>query len=192
MQNSIFRKSSLERMSSPEQLNEYVRITNPGIWLVLVGLFALLLAGVIWAYTGSVLETVQLIGVMVPGAGEEEMVYCFVPLGASKRLGTGMAVQVSPDYAPREEYGYILGVVESVGAQPLSEEEIALTFGNLQYVQELITSGNMVAVTVALERTDGELQWSSQKGESLAVTSGSYCDLLVVIRERKPYELLLK
>ena len=32
---TIFRKETLERVSSPEQLSDYLRVTNPGIWIVL-------------------------------------------------------------------------------------------------------------------------------------------------------------
>jgi hypothetical protein len=192
MQDSIFRKSSLERISSPEQLNEYIKITNPGIWAVLFGLFALLGAVAIWAFAGSIPETVQLAGVAFAQEGEEEIVFCFMPMSMSKRLMGGMKVQVSPDYAPREEYGYILGTVESIGEKPVTEEEIVQTFGHAQYVEGLITQGNMVEVRVALERTEGRLKWSTQKGESVSVASGSNCDLLIVIRERKPYELIFK
>lgn len=192
MQNSIFRKSSLERISSPEQLNEYVRIVNPGVWAVLLGLFALLIAVAVWAYTGSIPETVQLTGVAFAQEGEEETVYCFVPMSVSKKLTKGMKVQVSPDYAPREEYGYILGTVESIGERPVTEEEIIQTFGSTGYVHGLITQGNMVEVKVALKRTEGRLKWSTQKGESISVTSGASCELLIVIKERKPYELVFK
>ncbi|HAG12584.1 MAG TPA: NHLP bacteriocin system secretion protein, partial [Ruminococcus sp.] len=31
----VFRKKSLDRISSPEQLTDYLRVTNPGIWVVL-------------------------------------------------------------------------------------------------------------------------------------------------------------
>ena len=31
MNNQVFRKKSMERVSSPEQLNDYVRVSNPGI-----------------------------------------------------------------------------------------------------------------------------------------------------------------
>ncbi len=192
MQSSIFRKSSLERISSPEQLNEYVKITNPGVWAVLFGLFALLIAVAVWAYAGSIPETVQLTGVAFAREGEEETVYCFVPMSVSKRLSDGMKVQVSPDYAPRQEYGYIFGTVESIGAKPVTEEEIVQTFDHIQYVQGLITQGNMVEVRVALQRTEGRLKWSTQKGEGVSVTSGSNCDLLIVTKERKPYELIFK
>ena len=35
MSDQIFRKKSLDRISSPEQLNDYIRVANPGIWMIL-------------------------------------------------------------------------------------------------------------------------------------------------------------
>lgn len=48
MEQSIFRKSSLERVSSPEQLNDYIRVTNPGVWLVLAAVVILLAGACVW------------------------------------------------------------------------------------------------------------------------------------------------
>ena len=54
--NSVFRKETLERISSPEQLNDYLHVTNPGIWVILTAVI-LLVAGVfVWSCTGT-LET---------------------------------------------------------------------------------------------------------------------------------------
>ena len=51
---AIFREETLEKISSPEQLNDYLHVTNPGIWIILTTII-LLLAGVfIWACTGTV------------------------------------------------------------------------------------------------------------------------------------------
>jgi len=111
-------------------------------------------------------------------------------MNVSKRIDAGMNVQISPDYAPREEFGYILGKVESVGGKPVTEDEITQTFGNINYVMEFITGGNMVQVKVVPEQEKGRLKWSNKKGENVSVTNGSYCDLLIVVKERKPYELI--
>ena len=40
--NSIFRKKSLERVQSPEQLNDYIKVANPGVWLVLIAVIIFL------------------------------------------------------------------------------------------------------------------------------------------------------
>ena len=53
MENQIFRKKSVERVASPEQLNDYVRVANPGVWLALAAVLALLVGACIWAYSAG-------------------------------------------------------------------------------------------------------------------------------------------
>jgi HlyD family secretion protein len=50
----IFRKVALERLSSPEQLDQLLQVTNPRGWLALGALAALLLASLTWAIFGSI------------------------------------------------------------------------------------------------------------------------------------------
>jgi HlyD family secretion protein len=50
----IFRKVALERLSSPEQLDQLLQVTNPRGWLALGALGALLLAALTWAVLGSI------------------------------------------------------------------------------------------------------------------------------------------
>ena len=55
-QTSVYRKASMERISSPEQLNDYLRVTNPSVWIVLAAVVLLLAGTLIWAsltYIGS-------------------------------------------------------------------------------------------------------------------------------------------
>ncbi|MBE5998630.1 MAG: hypothetical protein IKD92_08610 [Lachnospiraceae bacterium] len=42
MDNRLFRKKSIDRISSPEQLEDYMRVTSPAIWMVLAAVIALL------------------------------------------------------------------------------------------------------------------------------------------------------
>ena len=42
---TVFRKKTLDRISSPEQITDYLRVTNPGIWVVLVAVILLLDGG---------------------------------------------------------------------------------------------------------------------------------------------------
>ena len=48
MEQSLFRKKSLDRISSPEQLNDYLRVTNPTVWVVLGAVILLLLGVIVW------------------------------------------------------------------------------------------------------------------------------------------------
>ena len=54
MEESVFRKKSLERISSPEQLNDYLRVTNPTVWLVLAAVILLLLGVIVWGSIATI------------------------------------------------------------------------------------------------------------------------------------------
>ena len=54
MENRLFRKKSVERISSPEQLNEYLHVTSPSLWLFLIAVILLLLGIVIWSLHASI------------------------------------------------------------------------------------------------------------------------------------------
>ena len=57
MEEKIFRDKSMERVSAPEQLDDYIRVPSPGMWMVM-GAVVLLLAGVcVWGIFGR-LDTV--------------------------------------------------------------------------------------------------------------------------------------
>ena len=56
MNDKIFRKKSVEKMSSPEQLNDYVKVTNPGVWMALAAIALLLIGICVWGVFGK-LET---------------------------------------------------------------------------------------------------------------------------------------
>ena len=63
----LFRKTSLEKVSSPEQLNDYIRVANPSLWLVL-GAVIVLLAGVcVWGVLGRLDTTVAAVAVSQEG-----------------------------------------------------------------------------------------------------------------------------
>lgn len=43
---SLFRKEVVDRIASPEELNAYVRVLNPRVWLIIVGI-AVAIAGLV-------------------------------------------------------------------------------------------------------------------------------------------------
>ena len=51
---SVFRKKSLDRISDPEQLEDYIHVTSPSIWLVLLALVLLLVGILGWTVFGTV------------------------------------------------------------------------------------------------------------------------------------------
>ena len=56
---SIFRSETIQRISSPEKLTDYLRVTNPGIWIVLAAVLILLTGFFIWMSVGTIETTVE-------------------------------------------------------------------------------------------------------------------------------------
>lgn len=59
MRQGLFRAKAQERLSSPEQLDQLMRVTSPRSWLVLLGLAAIIAAALIWSFVGQVPRTVS-------------------------------------------------------------------------------------------------------------------------------------
>ena len=49
---NLFRQKSLDRISSPEQLNEYIRVSTPSVWLLLAAIVVLLVGVCVWGVFG--------------------------------------------------------------------------------------------------------------------------------------------
>ncbi len=54
MDESLFRKKSLERISSPEELGDYLHVTSPAVWMILTAIILLLAGVLIWSSVASI------------------------------------------------------------------------------------------------------------------------------------------
>ena len=66
-ENKLFRKKSLERLSSPEQLNDYLKVTNPSVWILFASIILLLAGLIIWSCFTSIESSVSGNGVVENG-----------------------------------------------------------------------------------------------------------------------------
>ena len=64
-----FRKSAIDKISSPEQLDELMQITNPKSWIMLISLFLIIVTGIVWGFVGVVKDTVEGRGLLVQTGG---------------------------------------------------------------------------------------------------------------------------
>ena len=110
-QEAIFRKKTLERISSPEQLTDYLRVTTPGIWVILVAVILLLAGLLAWSAIGT-LETTADAKVVVADHTAQ-----VVTLG-NEPVESGMTVRVGgQEYivaqSGEDEYGRSFGITET-------------------------------------------------------------------------------
>ena len=121
MADEIFRKKSLDKIKSPEQLNDYVRVANPGVWLILCAVVVLLVGFCVWGIFGQIKTTVPA-QVTVDGG----RIICTVD-GEIGRIKAGMTV----------EAGDSKGVVKSVDAKS-GQVEIDISLSNGVYEGEIV------------------------------------------------------
>lgn len=67
MESNIFRKKSIDRVSSPEQLNDYIKVSNPTVWMILVAIIIFLVGVCAWGYFGRLETTVSTSGEVLNG-----------------------------------------------------------------------------------------------------------------------------
>jgi len=67
----LFRQKSLDRVSSPENLDKYIKATTPSLWLLLGSIIILLIGVLVWASVGKI-PSYSDIGIRIQ---EREMVF---------------------------------------------------------------------------------------------------------------------
>lgn len=69
MNRQIFRQTSLDQLSTPEQLDQVMHVTSSAAWVALTALFALVAAGLIWSFIGTVPVKVTGRGILISPGG---------------------------------------------------------------------------------------------------------------------------
>lgn len=54
MDNNIFRQKNIDKINSPESLNEYIKVTNPSVWIILVGVILLIIGALVFGTIGKI------------------------------------------------------------------------------------------------------------------------------------------
>ena len=133
---AVFRQRTLDRISSPEQLTDYLRVTNPGIWVILVAVI-LLLAGIFaWSMVGTLETTADAIVIV------EDHEAQIVPAGA-EALASGMPLRIAGQEfviaaAETDEYGRVTGTAEV--SLPDGTYEGAVVVDSTRPIDFLLTS----------------------------------------------------
>lgn len=135
MNDKLFRKSSLDKITGPEQLDDYIRVASPSLWVMLGAVVLLLIAVLVWSVTGTLPTTLSLNGV-----GNSGTVVCYLPPEEAETLASGMTARA----------GDAQGTVSQVGELPLSRAEVSAALGSDYLAENLGLSDWNVPVTLAV------------------------------------------
>ena len=98
---SIFRKQSLDRVSSPEELDQYLMVTGPGVWITLIAIIVLLIGVLSWMVLGHLDTTV---GVAV--ISEDRQAVCYVPKDKADVVIKSGKIKISETEYTLHDAGY--------------------------------------------------------------------------------------
>jgi len=107
---SVFREKTLERINSPEQLTDYLHVTNPGIWVILIAIIVLMAGVFVWSCVGTLETTTPANAVISDHTA-------MVVVGDGSKLEAGMPLRIaSQQYmiasVSEDDYGRETGVAE--------------------------------------------------------------------------------
>lgn len=106
----LFREKALQKIKSPEQLTDYLRVMNPGVWVILLIVLLILGSLVAWSSIGT-LETKVNVKVDVSGHVAQVISTDGTALSAGLSLSVS-GQEVSLASAREDEYGRSVGVAE--------------------------------------------------------------------------------
>ena len=135
---NLFRKKSMDRISSPEQLNDYIRVSTPSVWLLLAAIVILLVGVCVWGVFGHMDTTLP----VVIRAGDGQAI-AYVRRADAEKVAPGMAATVGD----RE------GKVVSIGTEPVQVDDTFTDY--MRHVGGLQSGEWVFAVMLELDCPDG-------------------------------------
>ena len=91
MHSQIFRKKSMDKISSPEQMNDYIRVANPSVWMILIAVIVLLAGVCVRGMFGRLDTRIQTGGVCTDGK-----LVCYIGEADFKKVEVGMTTKGIP------------------------------------------------------------------------------------------------
>lgn len=191
MNGSLFRKKNLERISSPEQLNDYIKVSNPSVWLIISALIIIIIAFSIWAFSGNITSEVSATGVFYGDSQEKlDSVVCYVDANRAQKISAGMDVRIYDRSKPMETY--VNGTVVQISPTPVKKDDLKAQVGNEYVADNLLNSDYGVGVLIKINKTpDGGFDWGNKEaGNEDFLKLENLCNVDIVIESVAPIEFL--
>ncbi|MBP3894278.1 MAG: hypothetical protein J6D34_09595 [Atopobiaceae bacterium] len=142
---SIFNEKAYEKLRSPDDLDKYVRVTNPSGWVALLGCVALLVGLLVWGVFGTVSTNVDASCVVIPSGD----VICLI---SPKDIAN---VKQDDPIATDDSRGY----VSSVATVPLSRAEVRELVQSDYLTDTLMPANHNWAFVVQIAELDVDKGW---------------------------------
>ncbi len=175
MSEKLFRKESLERLSSPERLDQLMNVVDPKAWLPLATVGGLIVVGVAWSIFGRLPLTVTGQGVLIQPRRIVEV------HASTEGLITNLNIQSGDSV---NEDTILATIQQSTLEQRIAQERQKLA--NLISQNQDVVSGDQIRKALELESLAKErknLEERLNRAEIWSVLRGKNLDLLTANRE---------
>ncbi|MBD1871008.1 hypothetical protein H6F95_27625 [Cyanobacteria bacterium FACHB-471] len=181
---SIFRKESLERLSSPEQLDQLMQVVSPKSWLPLASLASLMALALVWGFFGRIPITAVGKGILVhPTQSSNELVgLTYFGSDEAEQIQPGMEIMLVPDTIGSEQTDGLVARIKSVSEPSVTTLDAARQSG-------IADQENLVEVVAELEpdpATASGYRWSSARGTRLTLAPGMSAIARITLAEKAP------
>lgn len=116
----------------------------------------------------------------------------FIPAKMGGLITLGMEVQVMPDFAPREQYGYINAYISEIASYPVTGQYIKDNKSEL-FLSTIDERESYLQLEITLmpdAQAQSHLKWSNPKSGDIDAPMGTMCEADIVIEKCRPYEWL--
>ncbi|MDO4731000.1 MAG: NHLP bacteriocin system secretion protein [Clostridia bacterium] len=166
MSKQIYRKSLLEKMSSPDQLDKMIVITSPSFWLALIGGAAIVVVALVWSIFGKLPIKTEATGLFVPDQGTFNLaantsgIVSSLQVKIGDYVKKGDVIMTLSDEDVQQELGAILERRERVSDVTLDSRNDIVTADN----RDLIDLKTQIAAA-GLERDQQAAMLASYQSE---------------------------
>ena len=164
---SIFRRESLDRVESPEQLDAYIKVSHLKVWLIMAALLVAVISVIVWSVVGSLPLTMTVKGVTVGG----NVINCYECVENANTNLIGCKANITlPDGRS------ISGKVEAVSQNPYSQEEIRAEISE-DWLADNVLDGNYSYEVRVIAEED--------------IPSNMLATVIITTAEMKPIQFIL-
>lgn len=139
MANKVFRDKSIEKVTSPEQLNDYIKVNYLEVWFIIATVIIFLIVIGVWGFTGTINNTVE-----GEAYSDGKKIYCYMNENQVKNVEEGQKGRVD---------GHAIKV-ESVAELPDNYEDMVKFIGNEKIIRAMEIKGNEWRYLVVLSPGD--------------------------------------
>ena len=153
---TFFRKSALEKLSTPEKLDQMIKVTGPKAWIALSTITLVLITAIVWSFGGNVKTKLNVVGVLLGGEVHEVV-----------STAQGQLINLNVTVGDQIHEGDVIATIEQPQISQQIEEAEALLQERKYELEQLLSFGTqdsrLQGEFISQQRSSLQLQVETQR-----------------------------